>query len=124
MNFEKTKFGSITIDGTRYKHDVYLFVDGSIEKRNKKNSPRIGGHRSLSKWELDQVLKAGPEILIIGMGQSGVLPFTEDATKTLKSLQDEKGLRIIKGNTPDILSQTNEALDSGNKVAGIFHTTC
>ncbi|MFX0072044.1 MAG: MTH938/NDUFAF3 family protein [Candidatus Hermodarchaeota archaeon] len=124
MNFEKTDFGTITIDGKRYDHDIYLFVNGTIQKRDKHNSPRIGGHRSLSKWELDQVLKDDPEILIIGMGQSGVLPFTDDAELTLESLINEKSVKIIKGITPEILSKTNDVLNSGKRVAGVFHTTC
>jgi hypothetical protein len=124
MNFEKTEFGSITIDGKRYNHDIYLFVDGTIQKRDKHYSPRIGGHRSLSKWELDQVLKDDPEILIIGMGQSGILPFTDDAELTIESIINEENVEVIKGKTPEVLSNTNEALNSGKKVAGIFHTTC
>jgi len=35
MNIEKTKFGSITIDGEKYKHDVYIHLDKTIERRKK-----------------------------------------------------------------------------------------
>jgi len=123
MNFQETKFGSITIDGKKYKHDVYLFVDGTLQRRDKSHSPRIGGHRSLSEWELEQVLKKGPEILIIGMGQSGVLPFTDGVKNIIESIK-EKNIQIIQDITPKILDKANTALKSGKKVAGIFHTTC
>jgi len=124
MNFTKTSFGKIWIDDNKYKHDVYLYPDGTIEKRDKSHSPRIGGHRSLSEWELKRVLKEEPEILIIGMGQSGVLPFTDGVEEMLEELEKEGEVEIIKGNTPDILNKTNQVLNSGKKVAGIFHTTC
>lgn len=124
MEINKTKFGKIWIDDNKYKHDVYLYPDGNIEKRDKSHSPRIGGHRSLSEWELKRVLKKDPEVLIIGMGQSGVLPFTNGVEDMLEKLEKEGRIDIIKGNTPDILDKTNRVLNSGKKVAGIFHTTC
>lgn len=124
MNFTKTQFGKIWIDNKKYSYDVYLYPDGTIEKRDKSHSPRIGGHRSLSEWELNRVLKEIPDILIIGMGQSGVLPFSDGAKEILNDLKSEHDIEIIKGNTPDILDRANKAIDLGKKVAGIFHTTC
>jgi len=124
MIFEKTSFGNITIDGRNYNHDVYLFTDGTLQERDKSHSPRIGGHRSLSEWEIEQILKNDPEILIIGMGQSGVLPMTDRAIDMIESVKNERNVQVIQGNTPDILGKTNEALKSGKKVAGMFHTTC
>ncbi|TXT63937.1 MAG: hypothetical protein BAJALOKI1v1_640001 [Promethearchaeota archaeon] len=124
MKFDKTSFGKIWIDGKKYSHDVYIYPDGKIEKRNKKNSPRIDGHRSLSEWELNLILEKEPEVLIIGMGQSGVLPFTEDVKQKLSALKDEKEIELVRGNTPDILEKANEKFKSGRKVAAIIHTTC
>jgi len=124
MYFDKTKFGKIWVNGEKYTHDIYFFPDGTLRKRDKSHSPRIGGHRSLSKWELEQILASEPEIIIIGMGQSGVLPFTEGTENLLASIKSEKGIQIIKGTTPDILSKANEVIQSGKRVAGIIHTTC
>jgi len=124
MIFEKTSFGNITIDGKTYNHDVYLFVDATLQERDKSHSPRISGHRSLSEWELKQILKNDPEILIIGMGQSGILPMTDGAIEEIQVAKKERNLQVIQGNTPDILGKTNDALKSGKRVAGVFHTTC
>ncbi len=124
MRFNKTKFGKIWIDDEKYNHDVYLYPNGTIEKRDKSHSPRIGGHRSLSEWELERILESNPDILIIGMGQSGVLPFTKGVEEKVNELNSRKGVEIIKGNTPDILERANGALNSGKKVAAIIHTTC
>ena len=124
MIFEKTSFGNIIIDGKKYNHDVYLFVDGTLQERDKSHSQRIEGHRSLSEWEIEQVLNGDPDILIIGMGQSGVLPMTDGVLNIIDSIKKEKNIQIIQGKTPEILNKTNEALKSSKKVAGLFHTTC
>ncbi|MFX1338363.1 MAG: MTH938/NDUFAF3 family protein [Promethearchaeota archaeon] len=124
MIFEKTSFGNITIDGKKYNHDVYLFVDGTLQERDKSHSPHINGHRTLSEWELEHLLVNDPEILIIGMGQSGVLPMTDGVIDMIMSIKTERNVQVIQGKTPDILDKTNQALKSGKKVAGVFHTTC
>ena len=124
MKFDKTSFGKIWIDGKKYPYDVYIYPDRTIEKRNKKNSPRIDGHRSLSEWELNRILEKQPEIVIIGMGQSGVLPFTEGVKKKLFTLKDKDEIELIQGNTPKILEKANKAFNSEKKVAAIIHTTC
>lgn len=124
MKFKNTRFGSITIDGKKYKYDVYLYPNGDLEKRDKSHSPRINGHRSLSTWELDKITEEKPEILIIGTGQTGVLPMNEESKEWINKAEKEKGIKIIMGKTPNILDKTNEMLNSEKKVAGIFHTTC
>jgi hypothetical protein len=123
--FEKTSFGNITISGETYSHDIYLFVNESrLRKRDKSHSKRINGHKELAKWELKNLIKDGPDILIIGMGQSGVLPIRKKTEKWLQETINVKKIELVKGLTPEILQKTNEALISGKKVAGIFHTTC
>lgn len=124
MKFEKTSFGVITVSGKTYNHDIYLYVNGKIEKRDKSHSERIKGHRSLSIWELKKVLDGNPNVLLIGMGQSGVLPMSDATIQWLESMRNEKNLNVIKANTPDILDKTNHFLALNKKVAGIFHTTC
>lgn len=124
ISLQKTKFGSITISGKQYKHDVYLYPDGTIEKRDKSHSSRINGHRSLSIWELEHVLKRNPDVLLIGMGQSGVLPITNETKKWLENKTKEQNIEIIRKNTPKILDIANKYLKSNKRVAGIFHTTC
>lgn len=124
VKFEDTKFGSITISGQMYNHDVYLFPDDIIEKRNKSNSPRIQGHRSLSKWELEKLLSSKPEVLIIGMGQSGVLPMSDETSEWLKQKSKELSINVIKAKTPVILNQVNTMIEEGRRIAGVFHITC
>jgi hypothetical protein len=43
MEIEKTTFGTITIDGKTYEHDVLIRVSGEVVKRKKKLSKKYYG---------------------------------------------------------------------------------
>ena len=43
MKIDNTVFGSITIDGQTYSHDVIIRLSGKVEKRKKKLSKKIFG---------------------------------------------------------------------------------
>ncbi|MFX0062463.1 MAG: MTH938/NDUFAF3 family protein [Candidatus Hermodarchaeota archaeon] len=125
MIFEKTSFGSITVSGKTYDHDVCLFVgENALQKRDKSHSKHIHGHRELSRWELEKLLEGKPEVLLIGTGQSGVLPMRKETQTWLESVEQEQDIQIIQDITPNIIVKTNELLKSGKRIAGIFHITC
>ncbi|MFX0124497.1 MAG: MTH938/NDUFAF3 family protein [Candidatus Hodarchaeota archaeon] len=124
INFESTRFGSITISDKVYPHDVYLLPDQEIVKRDKSHSKRIRGHKELSLWELKKLLKNNPRYLVIGTGQTGILPLTQESESWLTSKLEEENIALIRDRTPLVLDKTNELLKQGERVAGIFHTTC
>lgn len=124
MMFEETSFGSITISGKKFNHDIYLFTDRTIHERDKTHSKHIGGHRELSKWELEQLLIGEPEILIIGMGQSGVLPMSTETKSWLEFITKKANIQILQELTPNVLKKTNDLLKSEKKFSGVFHVTC
>ncbi len=124
MKFESTTFGSIVIDGEKYG-DVYLLKNGSIiQNRDKSHSPKIKGHTSLSQWELEKLLESNPDYLIIGTGQLGILPMSKETKEWLNTEIKERSLKLIKDRTPKVLEQINSLLENGEKIVGIFHTTC
>jgi len=43
MEIESTTFGTITIDGKTYEHDVIIRLSGDVVKRNKKLSKKYYG---------------------------------------------------------------------------------
>lgn len=52
MGIERTTFGTITIDGKTYEHDVIIRLSGEVEKRKKKLSKKYyGTSHVLSKDE-------------------------------------------------------------------------
>lgn len=124
LDFESTRFGSITISDQEYAHDVYLLPDQEIVKRNKSHSKRIRGHKELSLWELQKLFQTNPRYLVIGTGQTGILPLTPESENWLATKLQEENVILIRDRTPLVLAKTNELLKQGERVAGIFHTTC
>jgi hypothetical protein len=35
VKIDGTSFGSVTVDGERYSHDIWVFADGSIRRRDR-----------------------------------------------------------------------------------------
>jgi hypothetical protein len=70
MEIKKTTFGTITIDGKTYEHDVVIRLSGAVVKRKKKLSKKYyGTSHTLSKDEAKFVFEKGCEQLIVGSGQ-------------------------------------------------------
>jgi len=77
---DKTKFGSITIGGEKYEHDVLIRLNGRVEKRKKKLSKEIfGTSHIISLAEAEFVFEDGAAQIIIGGGQSGLVKLSEEA---------------------------------------------
>jgi hypothetical protein len=80
MEIESTTFGTITIDGKTYEHDVIIRLSGDVVKRNKKLSKKYyGTSHVLSKDEAKFVFEKGCEQLILGSGQMGNVHLSSDA---------------------------------------------
>jgi hypothetical protein len=72
MKIEGTTFGTITIDGKTYEHDVVIRLSGEVVKRKKKLSKKYyGTSHVLSKDEAKFVFEKGCEQIILGSGQEG-----------------------------------------------------
>jgi hypothetical protein len=80
MEIERTTFGTITIDGKTYEHDVIIRLSGEVAKRKKKLSKKYyGTSHVLSKDEAKFVFENGCEQLILGSGQMGNVQLSPEA---------------------------------------------
>ncbi len=80
VTIEKTSFGSITIDGKTYEHDVLIRLSEEIKKRKKKLSKRIyGTSHILSLDEAKHIYEKGCGVIIIGSGQHDSLRLSPEA---------------------------------------------
>ena len=80
MEIEGTTFGTITIDGKTYEHDVIIRRSGEVLKRKKKLSKKYyGTSHVLSKDEAKFVFERGCEQLILGSGQMGNVHLSPEA---------------------------------------------
>lgn len=115
---EGTRFGSITVDGEKYTHDVIIRLNGKVKKRKKKLSKEIyGTSHKLSMQEARHIYEAGADQLIFGTGQFGRAGLAEDTREYFK----QKGCQVQLFATPEAIKAWNKAQGA---VIGLFHVTC
>lgn len=113
-----TSFGSITVDGNSYDHDIIISLEGQVTKRKKKLSKSIyGSSHTISLPEIEYVYQEHAEGIIIGTGQYGVTKLSEEASEFIS----EKKSRVILKSTPEALLEWNRS--EGHWI-GLFHITC
>ena len=118
MEIEKTTFGTITIDGKTYEHDVVIRLSGEVAKRKKKLSKKYyGTSHTLSKDEAKFVFEKGCEQLIVGSGQIGNVHLAPEA----ESYFATKDCKVLLQPTPEAIQVFNR---SRAKKIGLFHVTC
>jgi len=80
----ETSFGSITVDGEGFTHDIYITLQGVVKKRKKKLSKAIyGNSHTISEKEIKFVHQKDSEGIIIGTGQRGVTELSDEAVSFL-----------------------------------------
>ena len=117
MTIDEYGFGYVTIDGTRYDHDV-IVEDGGIRKRKKGLSkPRKSefGHTPLTPEE-DLPWDAGS--IWIGTGAYGRLPVVRE----LEAEADRRGVTLLAEPTPDMVKRVNRGVPEGTAL--VLHVTC
>jgi hypothetical protein len=115
---DDTWFGSITVEGTRYEHDIVIRLSGKVCKRKKALSKEVyGTSHTLSRDEIKELYRPRAERLIIGTGQEDQVRLSKDAAAFLSEHQVET-----------ILLPTAKAIKEWNRaegnVLGLFHITC
>ena len=115
---EATSFGSITIDGQRFDHDVLIRLDGTIQKRKKKLSKKFyGTSHTISQAEAEYIYEDGARALIIGSGQYDQVRLSAEA----QAYFDGRGLEVIAMATPEAIRRWNTTQEN---IIGLFHVTC
>jgi hypothetical protein len=115
---DKTKFGSITIAGDNYEHDVIIRLNGKVEKRKKKLSKNLyGTSHIISLAEAEYVYEDGANWIIIGTGQSGMARLSPEAAVFFQ----KKPCMVKLLTTPEAIRCWNEMEEA---VIGLFHVTC
>ena len=114
---DSTAFGSITIDGRQYHHDVLIRINGEVEKRKKKLSKTIfGTSHILSLDEAKFIYEKEARKVIIGTGQYGELVLSDEARAFLESKCEIEPMNTRKAIVAFNLCE--------QKVVGLFHVTC
>jgi len=107
-------FGNIVIDGTPYASDLIIYPDGRIVDHWRRNS----GHR-LSSSDIDSLIQSKPEVIVVGMGASGMMKPEPE----LKTLLKQNSITMIAEPNDKAINVFNDLLGS-KKVSACFHLTC
>ena len=115
---DATQFGSITIEGKTFQHDVIIRMNGEVKKRKKKLSKAVSGSsHTVSLEEAQYVYEKGAEQIIIGCGQYGIVKLSDEAMDFFK----KKKCKVELQPTPKAIKIWNNATKN---VIGLFHVTC
>jgi hypothetical protein len=102
------------IGGETYRQDLKI-VNGEV----KGNWWRGQGHR-LDPADIEDILSARPETLVIGTGYAGAMRIPE-ATRAIIA---ERGIRVIAEPTMQAVKTFNRLAATDESIAGAFHLTC
>jgi hypothetical protein len=119
-HIDGTAFGSITIDGAVFDHDVVIGTNGAVAKRKKKLSKAVyGTSHTVSQQEARHVLKQGARAdrLIVGSGQFGNVELSHEAAAYI----ERRKVHVVLLPTPEAIDAWNSAK---GKPIGLFHVTC
>lgn len=113
MRIESFSFGSIIIGGKTYTADVIVYPD-RVEpswQREEEHRPQIG--------DFAEIVKAEPDVLIIGTGYAGVLSVPDQIRNYLTS----KGITVHVEKTAKAIDLYN-TLHESERVIAALHVTC
>jgi hypothetical protein len=110
---EDYHFGSITVDGKTYTGDIKI-ISGEVVS----DWWRIEGHK-LAVADIEDILDAGPDVLVVGKGDPGLMEVLPETEKLLEEL----GILLVAKPTAEALKTYNSLLGQ-RKVAFAAHLTC
>ena len=118
---EEYKFGSITIEGEVYHHDVEARWTDEVLDWSREESHVV------DLEDIAEAIEQNPQTLIIGTGQSGLIQVTEEVRQEAKS----RGIELIIDKTEAAVKTFNirkeDSLEEEGvqeRVIGLFHLTC
>ncbi len=111
-------FGSIVIDGKQYGYDVVVLPDGSVKEREV--SKAMFGSHAIRKGEIEELVKANPETIVVGTGTSGMAAVSQDA----QAYAREAKLDLVALPSSEAIEKLNHLMEEGKRVAAVIHITC
>jgi len=114
MHIDSYEFGRMIADRETYSSDCLIFQD-HVEP----DWRRREGH-NLFAGDLESVLAAEPEILVVGCGAYGVMQVSAE----VRTLLQQKNIQMEAFKTAEAVERYNELSVAGRKVVAAMHLTC
>ena len=111
-------FGSIVVDGKPYAYDVLLLPDGTVREREADKA--MFGNHTIKRNEIEPLVKAKPETIVVGTGTSGLARVSADA----EGYAREANLNLVVLPSSEAIKKFNQLVDEGRSVAALIHITC
>jgi hypothetical protein len=118
-HIESTKFGEVIVDGTKY-HQVLVIGDTVKERDTEKLKELYDTTHIIGDWEIQELLKENPQIVIVGTGQNGAMEVDENFSNEM----NKKGIEVIIAKTPEAIETYNEKAKGKKRINALIHTTC
>lgn len=119
IKIDFVEWGKIRIDGEEYKQ-VLIVEDSVIERDSEKLHQLFGTTHQIGDWEVEELLKEKPEVIVVGTGWEGILEVSEELRAKSEELEIE--IKILR--TPEAVEEHNKLMEQGKKVNALIHTTC
>ena len=110
---ESFRFGRIVVDGAVYNRDLIILPEQVLP-----DWWRVEGH-TLSVADLQPVLDAGPEVLVIGKGVFGRMEVPDPTSRALEAA----GIELVVLRTDKACQRYNELSDR-RSVSAALHLSC
>ncbi len=114
MQIKSYEFGRIEINSTVYTSDVIIY-----DEHVNSSWWRKEGHY-LQIEDIEEILKAKPDVIIIGTGKFDTMKVSNEVRNELES----RGIKAIYVKTDEACNRHNEMSDSNKNVVTAFHLTC
>jgi len=114
MNIARYRFGSIAIGGRTYTSDVIITPERVID-----TWWRQQGH-SLTIADLDDVIAARPDLLVIGTGYFGRMIISDETRRYLEA----RGIQVRDARTREAVHDFNQLQKEPGRVVAALHVTC
>lgn len=114
MKVETYEFGRISVAGRSYTSDVIISPEKVRDGWWRKE-----GHR-LHREDLDDVLAAEPDVVVIGTGYYGNMAVPAETRAFLES----KGIEVRVAKTNEAVREFNQLQQRAAKIVAALHLTC
>ncbi|HLG58325.1 MAG TPA: MTH938/NDUFAF3 family protein [Vicinamibacterales bacterium] len=114
MNISGYRFGKVDIGGKTYTSDVIITPERVID-----GWWRQQGH-ALAVADLDDVVAAKPDVLVIGTGYFGGMSVSRETRRYLEA----QGIQVRDARTGEAAHDFNELQKEHGRVVAALHLTC
>ncbi|WP_300458380.1 MTH938/NDUFAF3 family protein [Desulfobacula sp.] len=112
------RFGKIIVNSESITSDLMILPNGHILK----NWRRKKGH-FLAYDDIQPIIDATPEVLIVGTGAFGLMKTDPNLIETLKAVT-KNPLKLIQLRTGKAKEKYQKEIQGNKKIAACFHLTC